>query len=278
MLHFPNREFLSAFSLTTGLGLAACLSFPTTSAAQEKTAVIIQMPSETAHQKMTYADVHRILMIDVSGSMDAAETLAAFTGALDYYESDEVKVEQETAICSANTIIFYGTYPKVTDTWVVCNQHDLKSFVNAALDTDIAEIQKTTGASTTDSSLTLALGAAAGVFETERQKGVSSAMRSVLFVSDEYGGDDQGHIDAARDRLLKTHQSSIGAIALGDGYLSARFQTHVVSSPELLAKYGIRSVVPKNSYTVEPPAPGKSDQRMEMIEEAIKISFSLGMG
>lgn len=278
MLHFPDRGSLSAFSITTCLGLLAALSFPEMSSAQEQNLIVIQAPSEAVHQKMTYADVHRILMIDVSDSMDSSEVMAAFAGALGYYESDEIKIEQKTAICSANTIIFYGTYPKVTDTWVVCNQHDLQGFVDAALNTDIAEIRKATASTTTESSLTLALIAAADVFETETQNSISSASRSVLFVSDEYGGDDQGRIDAARDGLVRIYQASVGAIALGDGHLSARFQNHVVSSPEVLTKYGVTSVAPKKAYGIETPEAGKMDQRTRLIEEAIKASFSLGMG
>ncbi len=176
------------------------------------------------------ADVlsHDVMLMDVSDSMSWDDLQAAFQGVSAYYKSESALDNYKMGICTANTIVFYGTKTFTTSTSIICSANEAIKFSEDLSNTSIPAVRTITSTATNVAS---ALAAADNVFQGEAEiLKIKAAQHRVVLVGDEMGSAVDA-ISFHSRQISSKYGATIHAFAIGDESLAAAFQTSLVTQP-----------------------------------------------
>ena len=195
------------------------------------TAVVAGLSINAAHanDENVIVESHDILLLDVSSSMDTADIQASFQGVAQHYLSEEAMMNYRAGICTANTVIYYGTKPVRQQTHILCNEKDVRDFLVTNINEEnLAAIRSLAGGNT---DVAPALEDAMVVLAGEKEILKIDAMRHrVVLAGDENGGSTD---------ILRVHSltlssrfgATVNAVAIGSEGVKTFFETALVTPP-----------------------------------------------
>lgn len=224
-----------------------------------------------ANDENIIVESHDILLLDVSSSMDTRDIQASFHGVANYYLSEEAMMNYRAGICTANTVIYYGTKPVRQQTHILCNEKDVQDFLSRNINEEgLAAIRSLAGGTT---NVAPALEEAMVVLAGEKEILKIDAMRHrVVLAGDENGGST----DILRIHSLTLSSRfgvTVNAVAIGSETVQSFFEASLVTPPRT------KHLIKESGQTRERPiAAGVSTlaQNSQEAGKAFQAILSLG--
>lgn len=170
-----------------------------------------------------YVDMHAILLIDVSSSMELNEISRSTNGLFMYLTSDEAKQDYAHGTAKAVTLIYFAGEMHVTKTQIISNVEDAKQLIETYLrvveDKNIHErISLSNGILLADgTNVDGVLNMAGKVFDREDEIGIQTERRIVLVVGDDVPAGQIENVRRESDRLTLQYGARVCAVSVHDG-------------------------------------------------------------
>lgn len=189
----------------------------------------IQVPKNTQASDVEFVDSHDVLLLDVSGSMDEQQILAAFVGAAANYQSESSKQAYAMGICSANTVVYYSDLIYIGPTRIICSPEDAEAYGNYLV-ASFEDARAKTTTKSINTNIFEALDGAITVFASEGELNIQTLQRRVVVIGDETGASKT--MKARGLPLTTVYNAKIFGIAVMDAGVADAFNRGLVSDPQ----------------------------------------------
>lgn len=167
--------------------------------------VAAAVPGQAGQEKKhpEIVDMHLVLVVDVSNSMNAQEKRIVMEGYAKALVSPEAKSQFDSGLHYALSLVFYADKTKIMDTQIVRNSQEAASYVASYLWDPVKQAPHAEPPGLgTSTNTDLGLNASAELFRRELEMGFLSLNRSVVISGDDDGPSNYDRDNAVRSKTL----------------------------------------------------------------------------
>ncbi len=167
--------------------------------------------------KTEIVDMHTVLVIDVSSSVDEAERALMMEGYSRALKSPESQSQFNSGLRYGMSVVFFGSTAQHTVTAVIRNAEDAASFADEVFFDSQNNLPRSSPSLGSSTNIAAAYDTAARLFDSEQAYGIQSITRSVVIAGDgEQSGmqDGETYVAALTQNIGQNHNAVVYGIPI----------------------------------------------------------------